>query len=38
MAGFLDPDEKQHLQRRLEQDAGTASGQVQIDEKFQWKS
>ncbi|KAH8162179.1 hypothetical protein CIB48_g6072 [Xylaria polymorpha] len=37
MAGFLDPDEKQHLQRRLEQDAGTASGQVQIDEKFQWK-
>lgn len=37
MAGFLDQDEKEHLQRRLQQDAGTSSGQVQIDEKFQWK-
>ncbi|KAI0802820.1 retrograde regulation protein 2 [Xylaria sp. FL0064] len=36
-ASFLDLSEKEHLQRRLEQDAGTSSGQVQINEKFQWR-
>ncbi|KAI0903394.1 retrograde regulation protein 2 [Ustulina deusta] len=36
-ASFLDLDEKEHLQCRLKQDTGTSSGQVQIDEKFQWK-
>ncbi|KAI0966574.1 retrograde regulation protein 2 [Xylaria arbuscula] len=36
-ARFLDSGEKDHLQHRLEQDAGTSSGQVGIDEKFQWR-
>lgn len=36
-AKFLSEQEKAYIQYRLQQDAGTSSGEVALDEKFQWK-
>ena len=36
-ASFLTPAEKDFMHRRLEQDAGTVSGKVNLDDGFDWK-
>lgn len=35
-AGFLSPAERDFIRRRLEQDAGTLVGKVQLNDTFQW--
>jgi hypothetical protein len=36
-ANFLTAQEKALIKLRLQQDSGTASGTVEVDEKFQWR-